>query len=166
MSRYELAQLNIARMRAPLDSPLMADFVGNIDRINRLAEARPGYVWRLGDEEGGATALRPFGEDTLVNMSVWKDVESLRTFMFRTDHAVIMRRRHEWFVHMDDAYAVLWWIPAGHRPGLLEAWERLEHLRMHGASAHAFSLRTAFPAPDAQEGAAPEPFPGTAPAVG
>jgi hypothetical protein len=114
MSRYELAQLNIARARAPLDSPVMADFAGNLERINRLAETMPGYVWRLKDESGDATALRPFGDDILVNMSVWKDVESLRAFMFRTDHAAIMRRRQEWFEHMDEAYAVFWWVPAGH----------------------------------------------------
>ncbi|MBO9716721.1 MAG: DUF3291 domain-containing protein [Pseudoxanthomonas sp.] len=164
MSRYELAQLNIARMRAPLDSPLMADFVGNIERINSLAEAMPGYVWRLKDESGDATALRPFGDDVLVNMSVWKDVESLRAFTYRSDHASIMRRRHEWTERMDEAYAVFWWVSAGHRPGVLEAWERLEHLRMHGASPRAFTLRTPFPAPDAQM--EPVSLPDPAPAAG
>jgi len=165
MSRYELAQLNIARARAPLDSPVMADFVGNLERINRLAETMPGYVWRLKDESGDATALRPFGDDILVNMSVWKDVESLRAFMFRTDHTAIMRRRQEWFERMDEAYAVFWWVPAGHRPGMLEAWERLEHLRLHGASAQAFTLRTPFPAPDAGAEPLPPPFPDTVPAT-
>ena len=77
MSACELAQLNIAVMKEPLESPAMADFVANLDRINALAESSPGFVWRLQTEEGDATALRPLGDDTLVNVSVWKDVELL-----------------------------------------------------------------------------------------
>src|SRR5262245_7423507 len=73
MSAYELAQLNVALMKEPLESPTMADFVANLDRINALAESSPGFVWRLKTEDGNATALRPLGEDTLVNVSVWKD---------------------------------------------------------------------------------------------
>jgi hypothetical protein len=77
MSQYELAQLNIAVMKEPLDSPRMADFVANLDRINALAEGSPGFVWRLQTEEGDATALRPLGDNTLVNMSVWRAVAAL-----------------------------------------------------------------------------------------
>ena len=81
MSTYELAQLNIALMKEPLESPGMADFVANLDRINALAESSPGFVWRLKTEEGDATALRPLGEDTLVNVSVWRDVGSLNKYV-------------------------------------------------------------------------------------
>jgi hypothetical protein len=81
MSAYELAQLNIALMKEPLESPRMADFVANLDRINALAESSPGFVWRLQTEEGDATALRPLGEDTLVNVSVWRDVQSLNEYV-------------------------------------------------------------------------------------
>ena len=77
MSEYELAQLNVAQMRAPLASPGMAGFTGNLERINALADAAPGFVWRLQTEDGDATALRPFGDDVLVNVSVWRDVASL-----------------------------------------------------------------------------------------
>lgn len=147
MPTFELAELNIATLRAPMDSPLLADFVANLARINALAEASPGFVWRLQDDAGDATALRPFGADLLVNLSVWRDLESLRQFMFRTDHAPIMRRRAEWFVPMDVAHVVLWWVPAGHRPDLDEAAERLQRLRREGPGPQAFGFRSEQPPP-------------------
>lgn len=148
MSQYHLAQLNIARLKAPMDSPFMADFVANLDRINTLAEDSPGFVWRLKDDSGDATALRPFEDDIIVNMSVWTDVAALSDYAFKSAHVEILRRRREWFDRMEDAYMVLWWIPAGHTPTTTEARERLEHFRQHGATPHAFSFRQAYPAPD------------------
>ncbi len=148
MSAYELAQLNIAIMKEPLDSPGMADFVANLDRINALAEESPGFVWRLQTEEGDATTLRPLGEDTLVNMSVWRDVESLNTYVYQSGHAEIMRRRKEWFDKMREAFVVLWWVPKGHRPTIQEAIEKLETLRAKGPTEEAFTFRQAFPPPD------------------
>jgi len=155
MSGYELAQLNIAIMKERLDSPGMAEFVANLDRINALAENSPGFVWRLQTEEGDATALRPMGGETLVNMSVWKDVDSLNQYVYRTAHVEIMRRRKEWFERMRDAYFVLWWTPKGHRPTIAEAANRLELLRVNGPTPEAFTFRQAFGAPDAQEQGAP-----------
>jgi hypothetical protein len=149
MSNHELAQLNIGALTAPLDSPPLADFVANLDRINALAERSPGFRWRLVSEAGNATAFRPMGENVIVNLSVWQDLDSLRAFVFRSDHVEIMRRRGEWFERMPDAYLALWWVPRGHRPTLDEALERLQHLRDHGASPHAFGFRTPQPAPDA-----------------
>src|SRR5215471_18998072 len=111
MSTYELAQLNVARMKEPLESPTMADFVADLDRINTLAEGSPGFVWRLQTEEGNATALRPLGEQTLVNVSVWRDVESLNRYVYRSAHVEVMRRRKEWFEQVRAAYVVLWWVP-------------------------------------------------------
>jgi Domain of unknown function (DUF3291) len=151
MSQYELAQLNIAVMKEPLDAPRMADFVANLDRINALAESSPGFVWRLQTEEGDATALRPLGDQTLVNMSVWKDVASLNQYVYKTAHVEIMRRRKEWFDRMSEASIVLWWVPQGHRPSVVQAIERLQLLRAHGPSADAFTFRHAFPPPDAVE---------------
>lgn len=152
MSHYELAQLNIAWMKGPLDSPLLADFVANLDRVNALADRSPGFVWRLETEEGDATALRPLGEDILVNMSVWKDLESLHAFVYKSDHARIMIRRKEWFHRMKEAYTVLWWVPAGHRPDIPEAKRKLDALRARGAHADAFTFRQTFPPPRAGTG--------------
>jgi hypothetical protein len=156
MSSYELAQLNIGVIRGPIDSPVMAEFVANLDRINALAERTPGFVWRLQTEEGNATAIRPYPEDEniAVNMSVWKDADSLRRFVFHSAHVEIMRRRSEWFVKMDQAFLVLWWVPAGHRPSIEEAKARLELLRRDGPSARAFTFRQAYPPPDAPQAAA------------
>src|SRR5262252_2473128 len=132
MSQYELAQLNIAVMKGPLESPRMADFVANLDRINALADTSPGFVWRLQTEDGDATALRPFGERILVNISVWKDLAALSNFVYKSPHVEIMRRRREWFEQMSEAFVVLWWVPKGHRPTIAEVRERLELLRQHG----------------------------------
>ena len=151
MTRHHLAQLNIATMREPLESPSMAEFVASLDRINALADSAPGFVWRLKDEQGDATSVRPFGEDVLVNMSVWESVESLQDFAFRTAHTDIMRRRREWFDRMEQAYAVLWWIAAGHTPSIAEAAQRLALLREHGPTADAFTIRQSFTPPDDQD---------------
>lgn len=155
MSSFQLAQLNIATLREPLESPSMADFVANLERINALAEQSAGFVWRLKDDAGDATSLRPFGELMIVNMSLWTDVESLRRFAFESAHVEILRRRREWFDRMSNAYAVLWWVRRGHRPTLDEASERLAYLRAKGATAHAFTFKDSFPPPrlDERQGA-------------
>ncbi len=155
MPAYELAQLNIAVMKEPLDSPGMADFVANLDRINALAEASPGFVWRLQSDAGNATDFRPLGDTTLVNMSVWKDVESLNQYVYKSAHSEIMRRRNEWFERMKEVFLVLWWVPAGHRPGIEEAIAKLELLRANGPTENAFTFRKAFPPPGAATGRAP-----------
>jgi Domain of unknown function (DUF3291) len=166
MSRYHLAQLNVGIIRAPLDSPVMADFVGNLDRINALAESSPGFVWRLQTDEGNATALRPTDdENLLVNMSVWEDAESLSRFVFKSSHVEIMRRRAEWFQRMADAYLVLWWVPSGHRPTIEEALARLAILRASGPTPDAFNFRTAFPPPDAERAGTPFAFGNECPAA-
>lgn len=143
MPKYELAQLNIAVMKEPLESPRMADFVANLDRINALADTSPGFVWRLQTDEGDATALRPFGDSTLVNLSVWKDLSSLKNFVYKSAHSEIMRRRKEWFDRMSEAFLVLWWVPEGHRPTVAEAKTKLELLRQRGPTPEAFDFGSA-----------------------
>jgi hypothetical protein len=150
MSSYQLAQLNIAAMKAPLESPSMADFVANLVRINALAQASPGYIWRLQDEAGDATAFRPVGDEVLVNLSVWRDVQALSDYVYTSAHTEMLKRRQEWFSKVSAAHIVLWWVPAGHRPSVEEAAERLALLREQGTSAQAFSFRQAFAAPDAR----------------
>lgn len=148
MTGFELAQLNIGIIRAPMDSPVMAGFADNLERINALAEATPGFVWRLQTEDGDATGIRPFdAPDILVNMSVWQSVESLHRYVYHSAHVEFMRRRREWFTPMKEAFLVLWWVPAGHRPSVGEGVARLERLRMHGPSAEAFTFRHPYPVP-------------------
>ncbi len=148
MSDFELAQLNIAHLKAPLDSPTLADFAANLERINRLADTADGFRWRLQTEDGDATSLRPFGEDVIVNMSVWRDLEALRRFVYDSAHTSFLKRRREWFSQASQAYAVLWWVAPGHRPSLAEAADRLGQLRQHGPSATAFTFGRVFGAPD------------------
>ncbi|MET7393966.1 DUF3291 domain-containing protein [Dactylosporangium sp. NPDC005572] len=143
-----LAQLNVGRMIAAKDDPRVAGFYGDLDRINAIADASPGFVWRLVDDSGAdATSLRPFGPDVLVNLSVWESLDALREFAFRSPHLDVLRRRREWFEPFGDVYAVLWWVPAGHIPTTVEAGERLDLLRRAGATAGAFTFRDPFPAP-------------------
>jgi hypothetical protein len=153
-----LAQINIASLKAPLDSPELKDFVDNLDRINALAEASPGFIWRLKGDGNDATSLRPLVDNIIVNMSVWRDVDSLRDFAYKSAHVEILRRKREWFTRMAKAYMVLWWVPEAHEPTVAEAAARLEHLREHGATADAFTFGEAFSAPDAPVAGAPFSF--------
>jgi hypothetical protein len=151
MAPFDLAQLNVARLVAPIDSPELVDFVAQLDAVNALADAAPGFVWRLQDESGNATALSPSGDDVIVNMSVWDSVGSLRSYVFAAGHVDVLRRRREWFAPRDSAHLVLWWVPAGHRPSLDEARERLDLLDREGPSPSAFTLRRHFlPSPSAR----------------
>lgn len=155
MSAWELAQLNIAEMRGPLESPAMADFVANLDRINATAESAKGFIWRLKTDDGNATALRPMGDHILINVSVWRDVDALKEFVYRSAHAPIMRRRREWFEGLRQANMVLWWVPAGHHPSEAEAIARLEQLRNSGPSADAFTFQVPFAMPSVPANASP-----------
>jgi Domain of unknown function (DUF3291) len=148
---HHVAQLNIARFKAPMDDPSLAGFVEQLDPINALADGWPGFVWRLQTEEGNATSIRAFDDDLmLVNMSVWESIDALAEFVYRSGHVDVMRRRREWAEHMKEAYMCLWWIPGGHIPAIEEAKERLEHLRRHGPTPTAFTFKRRFePAEDA-----------------
>ena len=139
IGEMHLAQLNVAKARHALDGPRMADFMGNLDRINGIAERSPGFVWRLQDEGGNATDIA-FGDDpdTIVNMSVWENAQALEHFVWNTMHKQFYARRAEWFKLMESNHLVMWWVPAGHTPTLAEAAERLEHLDKHGPSERAF----------------------------
>ncbi len=143
---YQLAQVNIARMRAPLTDPVMAGFVAQLDTINALADNSPGFVWRLQTEEGDATALRPFEDDLmLVNLSVWESLSALSAFTYSSQHTAVMRQRRQWFEKFDGAYVVLWWVPEGYIPSIEEAKEHLAHMRTHGETAYAFTFKKPFP---------------------
>jgi hypothetical protein len=146
-------------MREPLESPSMADFVANLERINALAEASPGFVWRLQGDGGNATSIRTFGHDMLVNLSVWRDVAALNRYVYGSAHVEIMRRRREWFERMGEAFLVLWWVPEGHRPTEVEAAARLAQLREQGPSAEAFHFGALHPPPEPQA-SSPPPQPG------
>jgi hypothetical protein len=137
---HHLAQLNIGRIRYEVNDPRMAGFVDNLASVNAIAERSLGFVWRYTDASGNATSTRPYEGDPMmaVNMSVWENVESLEKYVWQTVHKRFYSRRHEWFETMAERYLVMWWVPAGHRPSIAEAIERLEHLKAQGASEYAF----------------------------
>jgi hypothetical protein len=155
MSGYHLAEVNIGTLRDAVDSPMIADFVANLARINALAEDQPGFVWRLTGEGDDATDIQPFENPLMaINLSVWTDPDSLAAFVYRTAHRDVMRRRAEWFEKME-LFMCLWWVPIGHQPTPQEAIARLEILRQRGPSPDAFTFRQPFPAPDVLEPPAP-----------
>jgi len=151
MASLHLAQLNVAQLAHPLDHPDLASFVDNLDAVNAVADAAPGFVWRLQEESGNATDVRPWGDDMIVNLSVWDGLDALRDYVFGADHAAVLRRRRQYFVPMESASLALWWVPAGHIPDLEEARDRLDHLDRHGPSAYAFTLRAPFPPNEADD---------------
>lgn len=146
---YQLAQVNIARMLAPLSDPLMAGFVAQLDAINALADSSPGFLWRLQTPEGNATALRPYEDDLiLVNLSLWASLTDLSAFIYKSRHRQVMQQRRQWFQQFDGPYTALWWVPSGHIPSVEEAKERLASLDTHGETPYAFSFKKPFPAPE------------------
>ena len=145
---FHLAQCNIVKLRAPLDSPDVAGFVAALDPINALADSAPGFVWRLKTDDGDATSIRVFADDQiLLNMSVWESMEALKEYVYRSGHRDVLRRRREWADRFAGVQATMWWIRAGTIPEATEAVERLESLERLGPTEHAFNFRTPFDAP-------------------
>ena len=150
MAAYHLAQCNIGRLLAPLESEQLKGFVEALDPINALADAAPGFVWRLQTDDGNATAIHAFDDDMLLmNMSVWESLDALAAFVYRSTHRDVLRGRAQWFERATEPYLVLWWIPAGTVPTVEEAVARLDVLRRTGPSPDAFTFRSPFPAPGA-----------------
>lgn len=155
---WHLAQVNIALLRAPIDSPQVAGFVAQLDAVNAIADSAPGFVWRLQTEDGDATSIRAFDDDRiLVNMSVWGSVEALTAFVYRSRHLDVLRRRREWFQPLDRSFLAMWWIPAGTVPTVEEARRRLDLVDRDGPTAEAFTFKVAFPAPDPEAAASFSP---------
>lgn len=145
---YHLAQINVARMRAPLTDDLMAGFVAELTPVNALADQSTGFVWRLQSEGSDATSIRVFSDDMiLVNVSVWESLETLKAFVYRSHHIDVLRQREQWFERMQGFYTALWWLPAGEIPSALEGKARLDYLELHGESPFAFTFKKIFPSP-------------------
>jgi hypothetical protein len=151
-SQYHLAQLNIGRIKAPLDAPELREFVDFLDPVNAHAEQMPGFVWRLTADDGAPSSYvpSPFEDPLMItNLTVWTDLDALRAFMYDTVHRYFLQARRKWFERLDRRYVVLWWVPAGTIPTLGEAVARLEQLEVNGSTAFAFSLHEPF-GPDGQ----------------
>ena len=139
---HQLAELNVGRLVAPTDDPRVADFMQALDRINGMGKRMPGFVWMMegSGEPGTGNTENSIDDDPqfVANLTVWEDVSSLETFVWQTVHRQFYDRRADWFELLGDKHFVMWWVPAGHKPTLDEALARLDHLRDHGDSDHAF----------------------------
>ncbi len=146
MNEYEIAEINIARMKGiNINDPVMKEFVDNLDKVNALAESSDGFVWRLKDENNNATNLNPFNDQqVIVNVSVWKDIEALENFMYKTFHAEFLKRRREWFQQFGKIYTALWWIPKSRYPTVEEAISKLIFLQKNGSSQAVFGFKKKF----------------------
>ncbi|MFC4121087.1 DUF3291 domain-containing protein [Nonomuraea zeae] len=146
-----LAQLNIAHLRAPIDSPQLAEFVALLEPVNALADEAPGFVWRLKESESDptATVIHEYGDHLLVNFSVWESREALWDYVYRSAHLGVLRRRREWFLRAVEPYMVMWWVPEGHIPSLAEAMRRLERLKAEGPSPEAFTFKDSYDSSEA-----------------
>lgn len=148
---WHIAEINVARTRAPLGHPSMAEFVAQLDEINRLADESPGFVWRLKGAGGEASSYIRVSDDerTLVNMSVWTSIAALHAYAYRSAHGGVFRDRRRWFEAMEAAPIALWWIAAGQIPTIEEGRRRLELLRTEGPTTEAFTFKRPFPMPQA-----------------
>lgn len=150
--RFHLAQINIARAVAPLDQPVMLGFVEQLDHVNMLAEHSPGFVWRLKDEAGDATAIQAYDDPLiLVNMSVWDSLEALKDYVYSGDHLAVLKQRKNWFDKLDTPALALWWIPAGTVPTVADGKAALASLQQYGTTAAAFTFAHPWPAPHASD---------------
>jgi hypothetical protein len=158
---YHIAQVNIARMLAPIDEPIMADFVARLDEINTVAESTPGFVWRLKDDNDNATAIRVFDDDMLIiNMSVWESIDALYQYTYYSDHAQVYRRRTDWFSKMTTPHMVMWYVPAGHQPTPQEAKDKLAYMEQYGPTPLAFTFKQQFSVEEMLAAAPPQPIAG------
>ncbi len=149
MSKYHLAQINIARMKGVnINNPVMKEFVDNLDKVNTIAESSEGFVWRLKDESNNATNFNPYDdEQVIINISVWESIEYLEIFMYKTLHSDFLRRRKEWFQKFGKAYFAMWWIPEGQFPTMQDAVDKLDYLQANGASDLVFDFKNKYPPP-------------------
>ena len=145
---FHLAQINVAQAKADMDSDLMQGFVSRLDEINALAESAEGFIWRLQEDSGSATAIRVFDDPLLlINMSVWANLEALKHYVYKSLHVELIKDREVWFNKMGESHQALWWIPAGHIPSTEEARKKLEYIRKNGPSADAFTFAKPYPTP-------------------
>jgi len=162
MSAWHVAQMNVGTVLHPLDDPRIAEFMGLLDQVNAMADASPGFVWRLQSAQGNATDIQVNDDPRfIVNMSVWQSVEALFDFVYRSSHRSVMAKRRNWFARPDRAYQLLWWIPAGSTPSIEQGLERLGWLDRNGASPYAFDFRNKFAAPGVSgpaEDVQPQPY--------
>jgi hypothetical protein len=149
VDQYHIAQLNISRLSAPLDSPQMKEFVDFLEPVNKFAEESPGFIWRMKGDNGEASSLMasPFSDPMIVtNLTVWADIPSLQAFVYQSVHRYFLQSRRQWFDRVEGGQVVMWWVPRGEIPTLEDAKVRLERLDRDGPTPSGFTFHKAFAA--------------------
>lgn len=144
MSHFHLAQVNIAKRLAPMDDPIMLDFINNVDKINTIADLAEGFVWRMKDEDKDLGA-QIFEDDTLlINISVWKNLEYLFNYTYNSRHIEVFKRKKEWFSKIKMTHMAFWYVPIDYEPTFQDAKNRLDYLYINGSSPYAFTFKDKF----------------------
>lgn len=151
---WHIAQMNVGRALHDTDDERMAGFMDNLDRINALAEASPGFVWRFMDESGNATNVQLTDDPRfIVNMSVWESIDALYDFAYKSAHTPFIGRRHDWFEKPSEPIQVLWWLRKGDPyPDPAAGLARLKFLRKNGPGPKAFTFKQRFDPPEVKPG--------------
>lgn len=156
MTTHHLAQVNLAYMRAAQDDPLVAGFVAQLDTINHLADASPGFVWRYMSDTRVESDREFLDSRVLFNLSVWESIEALHAYAYRSAHGKVFAARRKWFDDWKDKVrtvtelgegtpaVALWWVPAGHLPTPHESKDKLRLLGARGPGPGAFTFKQAF----------------------
>ncbi len=151
MATFHLTQVNIAKAKGSMDSPVMKGFVDQLDYINQLAENSPGFVWRLQTEEGDATDISAFEDELIIiNMSVWQTYDDLKQYVYSGEHLSALKQKKDWFDKLEGSHLALWWIPAGSIPTVEDAKQALALLDTQGPTEKSFTFAWPFPAPELQ----------------
>lgn len=145
---YQLAQINIALMKAPIDDPIMSEFAAALNEVNLIADRSPGFIWRLQTSSGNATDIRAYPDPKmLINVSVWQTIEQLKVYVYHTLHGDFFVRRRQWFEEYSGEHFGMWWIPADHLPTVEEGKAKLKYLERHGDSPECFTFAKPYPSP-------------------
>lgn len=142
--KKSLAQFELFKAKFTKTEPRTDVFYGSTMYVNEPAEKHPGFIWR--DSEDDHQIIQElWGDGYLYTLLVWKDVESLKDFLYKSPHIEFMKRGKEWVHPISMPRTVLWWIPQGHTPCVGEAHSRLELLYEQGPSYRAFDLKSSEP---------------------
>ncbi|WP_137939932.1 DUF3291 domain-containing protein [Chitinivorax sp. B] len=145
---FHLAQVNIAKTKAPMNDPSMQGYVEQITHLNHLADQSPGFIWRLQSDEGDATAIRLFDDPLImINLSVWTSLDALTKYVYQGDHLQAVKQRKQWFEPQTSPRLALWWLPAGELPTPGQAKDKLMQLATQGATQTAFTFAHPFQPP-------------------
>ncbi|WP_406683649.1 DUF3291 domain-containing protein [Seonamhaeicola sp. MEBiC1930] len=148
MYKFYLAQVNVAKRLAPMDDPIMQDFINNVDRINTIADEAEGFVWRMKDEDKDLGAKIFQDETLLINMSVWTDIDALFNYTYKTGHLEVFKRKKEWFSKVQMKHMAFWYVPVGYQPNFYDAKERLDYLNTNGDTPYSFTFKKRFSVED------------------